>query len=92
MVGFAFKNDIPIERMPKPSTFHTHENREIPTVFVQMDLDIGYSVSNTLKNFIPFVAFCKKDEKHLENFHRWCDLAWTVDYEPSSRFIVHSPR
>lgn len=71
VIGFAFKNDIPIDTMPKPSTFHTLIDREIPTVFVQMDLDIGYSITTEIKNVIPFVAVCKSDEKYLKNFHRW---------------------
>ena len=64
-VGFAFKNDKPIHIMPKPSTFHTLGKREIPTVFVQMDLNIGCSVSKTKKTTIPFVAVCKMDENCL---------------------------
>jgi hypothetical protein len=44
--------------------------REIPTVLVKMDIEIGYSVSDHIKNIIPFVAICS-GTKYSKNYHRW---------------------
>ena len=70
-MGFAFQKDVPQEIMPIPSTFHTLMNREIPTVLVEMDLNIGYSISTKRQNIIPFVAVCRMEDKYLKKFHRW---------------------
>jgi hypothetical protein len=44
--------------------------REIPTVLVKMDIEIGYSVYDHIKNIIPFVAICS-GTKYSKNYHRW---------------------
>jgi hypothetical protein len=57
--------------MPKPSEFHEVIDREIPTIFVKMDLPIGYSISRTIPNIIPFVAITTVDYKNNKIYHRW---------------------
>ena len=36
-----------------------------------MDLPIGYSISRTIPNIIPFVAITIVDDKNSKNYHRW---------------------
>ena len=84
VVGFAFQKDVPQDIMPKPSTFHTLMNREIPTVLVKMDLDIGYSIISDKPNIIPFVAVCKMEDKYLKIFHRW-----QIPLEPAFACTTH---
>ena len=45
--------------------------REIPTVYVEMDQRIGYSVRSGPKDVIPFVAVCRLEDKYLKKYHRW---------------------
>ena len=57
--------------MPEVSTFHIGDDREIPTVFVQMDLPIGYSISSTTPSIIPFVAVTTEADTYNKYYHRW---------------------
>jgi hypothetical protein len=57
--------------MPNQTTFHTLIDREIPTVFVQMDIESEYSIDKNVRNIIPFVAVATQDEKYLKHYHRW---------------------
>ena len=57
--------------MPSPTTFHTITDREIPTVFVQMDLQNKYSIDPANQNIIPFVAVTSPEEKYNKHYHRW---------------------
>ena len=45
--------------------------REIPTVFVKMENDIGYSISSNEDNVIPFVAVCRNKDIYKRQYHRW---------------------
>ena len=47
---FAFMKVVPTNLIPIPTEFHELIDREIPTVFVKMDLPIGYSISKTIQN------------------------------------------
>ena len=71
--------------MPKPSEFHEVIDREIPTIFVKMDLPIGYSISRTIPNIIPFVAITIVDDKNSKNYHRW-----QIPLEPAFASTTHS--
>lgn len=71
IVGFAFRGIIPNELMPKRNSFHELIQREIPTVFVKMDLEIGHSISSHQDSIIPFVAICSPEDKYHKNYHRW---------------------
>ena len=42
----------------------------LPMVFVKMDLPIGYSISQTIPNIIPFVAITTVEDKYSKNYHR----------------------
>jgi hypothetical protein len=44
VVGFGYSGKAPENRLPAVNTFHTVPEREIPIVFVKMDIDIGYTV------------------------------------------------
>ena len=70
--------------MPKPSEFHELDNREIPTVFVKMDLPIGYSISVTIPNVIPFVAITSDDDIYKKKYHRW-----QIPLEPAFASTTH---
>ena len=54
--------------MPKPSEFHEVIDREIPTIIVKRDLPIGYYISRTIPNIIPFVAITTVDYKNKIKF------------------------
>ena len=61
--------------------FHELIDREIPTVFVKMDLPIGYSISKTIPNVIPFVAITTDHDIYRKNYHRWqipLELAFAI--------------
>ena len=70
--------------MPRPSEFHELIDREIPTVFVKMDLPIGYSISQTIPNIIPFVAITTDDDKYSKHYHRW-----QIPLEPAFASTTH---
>ena len=70
--------------MPRPSEFHELIDREIPTVFVKMDLPIGYSISQTIPNIIPFVAITTDDDKYSKYYHRW-----QIPLEPAFASTTH---
>ena len=70
--------------MPSPSEFHELVDREISTVFVKMDLPIGYSVSTTIPNVIPFVAITSDDDVYRKHKHRW-----QIPLEPAFACITH---
>ena len=53
---------MPTNLVPIPTEFHESIDREIPTVFVKMDLPIGSSISKTIQNGIPFVAITTDDD------------------------------
>ena len=53
--------EVQTNLIPITSEFHALIDREIPTVFVKMDLPIGYSISKTVPNVIPFVAITTDD-------------------------------
>ena len=42
--------EVPTNLIPIPTEFHELIDREIPIVFVEMDLPIGYSISKTIQN------------------------------------------
>jgi hypothetical protein len=69
VVGFWFTGTAPEDTLPDPKSFHLLPNREIPIVFVRMDIDIGYSVDKE-KNVLPFTIM-KDDGKVLKKYHRW---------------------
>ena len=71
VVGFAFTGPVPEIAIPEVSTFHIGDDREIPTVFVQMDLPIGYSISSTTPSIIPFVAVTTEADTYNNYYHRW---------------------
>ena len=74
---------IPHDSLPSPATFHL-EDREMPTVFVQMDIPIGYSISSQIPNVIPFVAMTNEAEKYGRHYHRW-----QVPLEPAFGCTTH---
>ena len=57
----ALMGELQSNLIPKPPENHELIHREIPTVFVKMDLTIGYSISTTIQNVIPFVAITTGD-------------------------------
>jgi hypothetical protein len=69
VVGFGFTGTAPEDTLPDSKSFHLLPNREIPIVFVRMDIDIGYSVDKE-KNALPFTMM-KDDGKILKKYHRW---------------------
>ena len=72
IVGFAFCGEpLDEEYLPCPNEFQWYPNREIPTVLVKMDINIRYSISQSLENVIPFVAVCDISTKYMSKFHRW---------------------
>lgn len=56
----------------------------MPTVFVQMDLNIEYLIGRDGTNIIPFVAICSQDKKYNKNYHRW-----QIPFEPSFACTTH---
>ena len=83
-VGFAFTGQIPTSLMAKPSEIHEVIDREIPTIFVNMDLPIGYSISRTIPYIIPFVAITTVDDKCSKNYRRW-----QIPLEPAFASTTH---
>jgi hypothetical protein len=69
VVGFGFTGTAPEDTLPYSKSFHLLSNREIPIVFVRMDIDIGYSVDKE-KNVLPF-TMRKDDGKILKKYYRW---------------------
>ena len=65
------------------SKFHKLINREIPTVFVKMDLPIGYSISKTIQN-VPFIAITTDDGIHIRHHH-----GWQILLEPAFATTTH---
>ena len=49
-----------------------------------MDLPIGYSISRTIPNIIPFVAITTVDDKYSKNYHRW-----QIPLEPAFASTTH---
>jgi hypothetical protein len=45
--------------------------REIPTIFVAMEKETGYSVSSTVRDVLSFTAQCNTDRKYMNKYHRW---------------------
>ena len=56
----------------------------LPMVFVKMDLPIGYSISQTIPNIIPFVAITTVEDKYSKNYHRW-----QITLEPAFASTTH---
>ena len=48
-----------------------HNNQDLPVVLVQMDNDIGYSVSETIPNVVPFTESFDSSEMYLRQYRRW---------------------
>jgi hypothetical protein len=55
-VGFGYRGKVPLCALPLENTFHTLNEREIPIVFVRMDVNIGYTVDKLSPYVIPFTA------------------------------------
>jgi hypothetical protein len=55
-VGFGYRGKVPACAVPQVNTSHTLNDREIPIIFVRMDVDIGYTVDKHIPNVIPFSA------------------------------------
>ena len=70
VIAFAFCND-PNRMMDTPDINSIHYQKEIPIVFVQMDNDIGFSVSSSIPNVIPFSEHCDLKDKFDSHYHRW---------------------
>ncbi len=56
----VFQNTRPSEDECKPrrKNFHKYRNREIPIILLEMDDDIGYSISKEIPNLIPISKIC----------------------------------
>jgi hypothetical protein len=68
VVGFGYRGKAPDITLPPVNTFHTMPTREIPIVFVKMDVDIGYTV-DVQPNVLPFTAI-QDDTKAMKLYHR----------------------
>jgi hypothetical protein len=78
VVAIAFSDNKPHipSSMPEQSMAKTHD-REQPIVMVQMDDDVGFSISNEpdKKNILPFFAKCSFYHTFTaggKRFHRYC--------------------
>lgn len=71
VVGFASMGEIQSNLIPISSKFHELIDREIPTIFVKMDLPIGYSMSKTIPDVIPFAAITTDNDIYIKHYHRW---------------------
>jgi hypothetical protein len=69
VVGFAFTSD-PYANVVASDINTWRSPKEIPTVLVQMENDLGISVIPSMPNVIPFTEECDKTEKY-DNYHRW---------------------
>jgi ATP-dependent exoDNAse (exonuclease V) alpha subunit len=63
VVGFGFTTD--------PTMVIDNSTIETPIVFVQMDENNGYSITNNDLTIIPFTAQCDETAKIDKNYHRW---------------------
>ena len=70
IVGFAFTYDPSCVSVGEMS-LENENNRDLPVVLVQMDNDIGYSVSANLPNVVPFTEQFDSSEMYLREYRRW---------------------
>ena len=48
-----------------------HSNKDLPVVLVQMDNDIGFSISDRVPNMILFTEHDDSSEMYLRKYRRW---------------------
>lgn len=63
VVGFGFTSD--------PTIDTGNIIKEVPIVFVHMDDENGYSITNNKKTIIPFAAKCDETIKYDKEYYRW---------------------
>jgi hypothetical protein len=70
VVGFGFCTD-PDRAIPDARGNESQEQREIPIVFVQMEIDNGYSLNSGIPNIVPFTEQTEITERFEKLYHRW---------------------